>query len=149
MSDRKENGPRRAPGEPWKPLDIDRLLAAAQRRPLSRRKFLGLAAYGTAAAWLAACSKNVSPRGKTGGAPSPGAAGPLEDELIIYNWTNYLNEETIKAFEEEYGVTVRATDFYESNEELLAKIQGGARGYDLVAPTGYMVEIMAGENLLQ
>src|SRR5687767_11491878 len=67
MSDRKENGPRRAPGEPWKPLDIDRLLAAAQRRPLSRRKFLGLAAYGTAAAWLAACSKNVSPRGKTGG----------------------------------------------------------------------------------
>jgi spermidine/putrescine transport system substrate-binding protein len=147
MSDRKERGSRRVPGVPGKPTDLDRVLAAAHRRPISRRKFLSYAAYGTAAAWLAACSRDVSPR-RTGGAKSPAAAGPLEDELVVYNWTNYLNEETVKAFEEEYGVTVRATDFYESNEELLAKIQGGARGYDVVAPTGYMVEIMAGEDLL-
>src|SRR5918996_5254111 len=147
MMERKEKGPRRASEEPWKPLDIDRVLAAAHRTPLSRRTFLGLAAAGTVSAWLAACSRDVSPRRQTGGVQSP-EAGPLEDELVIYNWTNYLNEETVKAFEEEYGVTVRATDFFESNEELLAKIQGGARGYDVVAPTGYMVEIMAGEGLL-
>jgi spermidine/putrescine transport system substrate-binding protein len=146
MRDRIEGGPRH-PGEPGKPLDIDRLLAAAQRRPISRRRFLGLAGASAAAALLAACSKDVSPRRQAGGGKTQ-EAGPLEDELVIYNWTNYLNEETIKAFEAEYGVTVHATDFYESNEELLAKIQGGATGYDLVAPTGYMVEIMAGEDLL-
>ena len=130
-----------------KPLDIDRVLANEKRRPMSRRRFLGLAASAPLAAWLAACSRNVAPNrgGQQSQAPK---AGPLEDELVIYNWTNYLNEETIKAFEAEYNVTVRATDFYESNEELLAKIQGGAKGYDVVAPTGYMVETMAAENLL-
>jgi spermidine/putrescine transport system substrate-binding protein len=40
-------------------------------------------------------------------------------------------------------------DFYASNEDLLAKMQGGARGYDLVVPTGYMVEVMAAEGLLE
>ncbi|HEX9891102.1 MAG TPA: spermidine/putrescine ABC transporter substrate-binding protein [Actinomycetota bacterium] len=125
--------------------DLDRYLDGLRRKPLSRRRFLQVTGSAAAAAWLAACTKSVAPnRGGATAVPK----GELEDELVVYNWTNYLNEDTIKAFEEEYGVTVRATDFYESNEELLAKIQGGARGYDVVAPTGYMVEIMAGENLL-
>jgi spermidine/putrescine transport system substrate-binding protein len=122
-------------------------MAAQRRRPVSRRKFLGMAAAAPVAAWLAACQRNVRPE-TAGGGGSPAAAGPLEDELIVYNWTNYLNPETIKAFEAEFGVTVQATDFFESNEELLAKVQGGARGYDVVAPTGYMVEIMGKEGLL-
>jgi spermidine/putrescine transport system substrate-binding protein len=129
-----------------KPTDLERYLAGQRRRPMSRRRFLGMAAAAPVAAWLAACSKNVAPN--QGGGGGPAEAGPLEDELIIYNWTNYINEETIKAFEAEYNVTIQATDFYESNEELLAKIQGGATGYDIVAPTGYMVEIMAAEGLM-
>jgi len=130
-----------------RPTDLERVIAARQRQPLSRRRFLGMAAAAPVAAWLAACSKDIRPNtsGGGGGTASP---GPLEDELVIYNWTNYLNEDTIKAFEAEYGVTVRATDFFESNEELLAKIQGGAGGYDVVAPTGYMVEIMGSEGLM-
>lgn len=129
-----------------KPTDLERYLAGQRRRPISRRRFLGMAAATPVAAWLAACSRNVRP--ETGGGGGPAKAGPLEDELIVYNWTNYLNPDTIKAFESEYGVTVQATDFYESNEELLAKIKGGASGYDVVAPTGYMVEIMGDEGLL-
>jgi spermidine/putrescine transport system substrate-binding protein len=130
-----------------RPSDAERYLAGMRRRPVSRRHFLGMAAAAPAAAWLAACTKNVAPNQGGNRTPTP-TTGELEDELVVYNWTNYLNPETIKAFEKEYGVTVRATDFYESNEELLAKIQGGATGYDVVAPTGYMVEIMAGEGLL-
>jgi spermidine/putrescine-binding protein len=141
MNDGTGSGEERRP----RPNDVERYLDAMKRRPLSRRRFLHAAAVTPLAAWLAACTKSVAPnRGKATTAP----AGELEDELVIYNWTNYLNEETIKSFEEEYDVKVRATDFFESNEELLAKIQGGARGYDVVAPTGYMVEIMAGEGLL-
>ncbi|MDQ4004823.1 MAG: spermidine/putrescine ABC transporter substrate-binding protein, partial [Actinomycetota bacterium] len=81
-----------------------------------------------------------------GGGPAP--KGQLEDTLVVYNWANYLNPDTVKAFESEYDVTVQATDFYESNEEMLARFQGGATGYDLIAPTGYMVEIMKNEDLL-
>ena len=137
----------RSDGMGRKPTDLERVLAARRRQPVSRRRFLGMAAATPVAAWLAACSRNVAPStGGGGGSPAP--AGELEDELIVYNWTNYLNPETIKAFEAEYNVTVQATDFYESNEELLAKIQGGASGYDVVAPTGYMVEIMGAEGLL-
>jgi spermidine/putrescine transport system substrate-binding protein len=82
------------------------------------------------------------PRGTTA------TGGELEDELVIYNWAAYLNPQNVKAFEREYGVTVHAEDFYESNEELLARLQGGAGGYDLIAPTGYMVDIMKNEGLL-
>ena len=37
---------------------------------------------------------------------------------------------------------------YESNEELMAKLQIGAGGYDLVVPTGYIVTVLAAQNLL-
>jgi spermidine/putrescine transport system substrate-binding protein len=129
------------------PTPEERFAAAAVRKPLSRRRFLQMTAAAPLAAWLAACSKNVAPN--RGTSPTGSLSGNLEDELVIYNWTNYLNPETVKAFEKEFGVKVHATDFYESNEELLAKIQGGAKGYDVVAPTGYMVETMAGEGLLR
>lgn len=127
--------------------DLDRLVDAARRRPLSRRRFLQAAGYGSLAAFLAACERRIGGQ-QQGGRQPTATTGALEDTLVIYNWAAYLNPESIKAFEKEYGVTVQATDFYESNEELLAKLQGGAEGYDLIAPTGYMVEIMAEEGLL-
>ena len=46
------------------------------------------------------------------------------------------------------GVKVKK-DFYPSNEDLQAKLQAGARGYDLVVPTGYMVNILAEAGLIQ
>jgi spermidine/putrescine transport system substrate-binding protein len=128
-----------------KPTDLERLMAGMKRNALSRRRFLQAAAITPAAAFLAACSRRVGgpqPRGTSA------TGGELEDELVIYNWAAYLNPENVKAFEREFGVTVHAEDFYESNEELLARLQGGAGGYDLIAPTGYMVDIMKNEGLL-
>ena len=117
--------------------------------PLSRRGFLKAAVVLPAAGVLAACSADVGPPATdapdTGsGSPSPAA---IEDQLNVYNWAAYLNPATLKAFTKAYDVET-TIDFYASNEELIAKLQGGAAGYDLVAPTGYAVQIMADEGLL-
>jgi spermidine/putrescine transport system substrate-binding protein len=76
-----------------------------------------------------------------------GGKQELAKELHIYNWSEYIDPEVFTAFEEEYGVKV-IEDTFSSNEELLAKIQAGATGYDLIVPSDYMVEIMIEEDLL-
>ncbi len=73
--------------------------------------------------------------------------GQMEDRLSIYNWSDYIADSTIPDFEREFGVRV-TYDTYESNEEMLAKLQAGASGYDLVVPTGYIVPVLADSNLL-
>jgi spermidine/putrescine-binding protein len=75
------------------------------------------------------------------------AEDELAEELHIFNWSEYIDPEVYTAFEEEFGVRV-IEDTFSSNEELLAKLQAGATGYDLIVPSDYMVEIMIGEGLL-
>lgn len=78
---------------------------------------------------------------------SEGGEQELADELHIYNWSEYIDPQIFDDFEAEYGVKV-VEDTFSSNEELLAKIQAGATGYDLIVPSDYMVEIMIAEDLL-
>jgi len=73
--------------------------------------------------------------------------GQIAEELHLYNWSEYIDPDVFDAFEAEYGVKV-VEDTFSSNEELLAKLQAGAAGYDLIVPSDYMVEIMIGEGLL-
>lgn len=136
-------------GQRRKPSDVDRLIAGMKRTRIPRRRFLQAAAMAPAAAFLAACERQIgrTPRTESPEAP-PTLTGEIEDELVIYNWAFYLNPKTVKAFEEEFGVEVQATDFYESNEEMIAKLRGGVTGYDLVAPTGGYIDSMAEEGLL-
>ncbi len=68
--------------------------------------------------------------------------------LFYYNWAAYVNPKTYPAFTKATGIKVKK-DFYASNEALFAKLKAGARGYDLIVPTGYMVEILIAEKLLQ
>lgn len=70
-----------------------------------------------------------------------------EGKLNIYNWGNYTSPEMIEKFEAEYGVEV-TIDGYDSNETMLAKVQEGNTGYDIVVPGDYMIKIMIGEGLL-
>ncbi|MDP9298148.1 MAG: spermidine/putrescine ABC transporter substrate-binding protein [Actinomycetota bacterium] len=123
----------------------ERMVESWLRRPLSRRNALRVAAVVPAAVALAACSKKVGgPAAANTGSPTSSA---LESELNIYNWSAYLSPDNIKAFDSEHGV--KATqDFYVSNEDLIAKLKAGAKGYDIIAPTGYAVEILAKTNLL-
>lgn len=112
----------------------------------------GFVAVSALTAFLAACGggSTVAEEETTeGGAPTaPSGPKQIEDTLFYYNWAEYVNPETYPKFEAETGAKV-TKDFYVSNEDLQAKLQAGARGYDLVVPTGYMVQILASEGLLE
>jgi spermidine/putrescine-binding protein len=81
------------------------------------------------------------------GAATGGGEGELAKELHIYNWSEYIDPEIYADFENEFGVKV-VEDTFASNEDLLAKLQAGATGYDLIVPSDYMVAIMRELDLL-
>ena len=76
-----------------------------------------------------------------------GGEQELAEELHVYNWSEYIDPEIYEDFEEEFGVKV-IEDTFASNEDLLAKLQAGATGYDLIVPSDYMVAIMVELDLL-
>nr|WP_169618324.1 polyamine ABC transporter substrate-binding protein [Ruegeria sp. PR1b] len=61
------------------------------------------------------------------------------NELNIYNWSDYIAEDTIANFEAETGISVNY-DVFDANEVLEAKLLTGATGYDVVVPS---IEFMA------
>jgi spermidine/putrescine transport system substrate-binding protein len=61
------------------------------------------------------------------------------DEFHLYNWNSYLAPETVKRFEEFCMCKVVQT-YYSDNEELLAKLSAGAKGYDMYVPTSHAVQ---------
>jgi len=69
-------------------------------------------------------------------------------ELNLYAWSEYIPQALLDGFTEETGVKVNY-DTYSSNEELLAKLQAGASGYDVIIPSDYTVTIMAKQDLLE
>ncbi|MFA5468868.1 MAG: extracellular solute-binding protein [Sphaerochaetaceae bacterium] len=70
-----------------------------------------------------------------------------EKVLHLYNWTYYTPENIIEQFEELYGIKV-VIDYFASNEDMFAKLKGGAKGYDVVFPSQDYVEIMINEKML-
>ncbi|WP_423222079.1 polyamine ABC transporter substrate-binding protein [Ideonella lacteola] len=67
-------------------------------------------------------------------ATSPVQAQEEEKVLNIYNWSDYIAEDTIKNFEKETGIKVRYDNF-DNNEILHAKLVAGKTGYDIVVPS--------------
>ncbi len=119
---------------------------ARWERNYTRRGFV---AVGAAGAILAACGgSSDSSSEDDSGSDKPKKAAELTGVLHYYNWADYVAPETYKAFTADTGVKIKK-DFFVSNEELQAKLQGGARGFDLAAPTGYMVQILADAGLLE
>ncbi len=76
----------------------------------------------------------------------PGAVEPAS-EVQLFNWTEYIDPEIYTLFEQEYGIRVVENNFA-SNEEMLAKLQGGTTGYDVIFPSDYTVSIMIQEGML-
>ncbi len=75
------------------------------------------------------------------------AFAQAEGELNLYNWGDYINPAVLEKFTAETGIKV-TLDTYGSNEEMLAKIQAGATGYDIVFPSVHMHDIMYQLGLL-
>ena len=59
-----------------------------------------------------------------------------EDKILnVYNWSDYIAEDTLANFEAETGIKV-TYDVFDSNDVLEAKLLSGKTGYDVVVPTG-------------
>lgn len=128
---------------------LERLTEALATGRVGRREFLARALAAGVGATTAGLLLQACGGGGMEGDRSadPGVGDEIEDRLAIYNWSDYVADDTISRFEAEYGIEV-TYDTYESNEEMLAKLQAGATGYDIVFPTGYIVEVMIAAGML-
>ena len=70
------------------------------------------------------------------------------ESLSVYAWSGELPEEVVQDFTKETGIDV-TLDTFDSNESLIAKLEAGASGYDVVNPSQYAVQIMAKKGLIQ
>ncbi|HYI31230.1 MAG TPA: polyamine ABC transporter substrate-binding protein [Bradyrhizobium sp.] len=62
------------------------------------------------------------------------AASASAQEVRIYNWSDYIDEEILKDFTAETGIKV-VYDTFDTNELLETKLLTGSTGYDIVVPT--------------
>ena len=76
----------------------------------------------------------------------PAAAGNGQN-LIIYNWGDYLDPQLVKKFEKQTGYHV-VYETFDSNEAMYTKIKQGGTAYDLTIPSEYMVTKMRKAHLL-
>src|ERR1700733_11228367 len=112
---------------------FDAIEAAVQSvagRRMSRRDALGLAGLTLLAA---------------GGLTGKARAAAIENQLVIYNWSQYDDPRTYKDFKKAHPGTSIHETYYSSNDELLAKLQAGGSGYDIVVPSqnavGELIEL--------
>ena len=70
-----------------------------------------------------------------------------EKVLNIYNWSDYIAEDTLKNFEKETGIKVRYDNF-DNNEIVHAKLVAGKSGYDVVVPSSNWAKLQIDGGLL-
>jgi putrescine transport system substrate-binding protein len=66
-------------------------------------------------------------------------ASAADNVVHIYNWSDYIAEDTVAKFEAATGIKV-VYDVYDSNETLEAKLLAGNSGYDVVVPTSQFMQ---------
>ena len=73
--------------------------------------------------------------------------GQSRPTVFVYNWADYIKPELIRQFEREFNCRV-VVDTFDSNEAMYARLRAGARGYDIIYPSSYMVQIMRDQGML-
>ena len=76
-----------------------------------------------------------------------GKTGSSKETIHVYNWGDYMDMATIRAFEKETGIKV-IYDTFASNEDLYVKLKKSNDPYDVIVPSEYMVERMIREDML-
>lgn len=99
---------------------------------MKKKVLLTLALTMAAAACLTGCGKS-----------SAGENG----EVVVYNWGEYIDPDTLDQFEEETGIHV-VYDEFETNEIMYPKVESGTSNYDVVCPSDYMIQKMIENDLL-
>lgn len=128
----------------------------------TRRDFLArVAAFGAATALtqlLVACGQgspspsvaptvNPTPAGTTTAAATvaptaePTPVPTPEKELFVYNWDEYIGEDTVKGFQDKYGIKVTYDNFVDEPTQI-SKLQGDGKGggYDVSYPASTWVQ---------
>ncbi len=79
---------------------------------------------------------------------SAGVQAQEEDKVLnVYNWSDYIAEDTLANFEKETGIKVRYDNF-DNNEIVHAKLVAGKTGYDVVVPSSYWAKLQSDGGLL-
>jgi spermidine/putrescine transport system substrate-binding protein len=146
--------------------ELQAYLDRISKNRVNRRSFLKAAGLMGGSAALAACNPGSgaatdapASAAPASAAPAPaGSAAPsiaavehtnVEKDLFIYNWSDYISPANMDAFEARYGTNDIVYDTYADNEELIAKLQAGASGYDIAAPTAEYLPGMVEQGFLQ
>ena len=79
--------------------------------------------------------------------PSPTAQPSPEGELNILNWTDYLADEVIKSFEDQYDVKVTQS-FFSNTDEMYAKLGDDGGDYDISFPISVDVPNMVERGVI-
>ncbi|WP_095148759.1 PotD/PotF family extracellular solute-binding protein [Pseudomonas sp. Irchel s3a18] len=118
-------------------------LRSWQNGSISRREFLGRTGLGIAAAVVAS---NLP--GLLTSTAEAAESTKLGDRLSLATWPNYHSQENLDAFAKTTGARVSMSVFG-SNEEMLAKLQAGGSGWDVLVPTNYTISTYVGLGLIE
>jgi len=116
-----------------RPDEFLQLAWRLKRGSITRRHFLG-------ASGLAAALSVLGHR--------PARAAGIGDRVSLCTWPSYHDPANFAAFERATGAAVEVTVFG-SNEEMLAKLQAGAAGFDVMVPSNFAIADYVGLGLLQ
>jgi putrescine transport system substrate-binding protein len=83
---------------------------------------------------LAACGKKEEVK-------QAAPAGPPAEEKVlhVFNWSDYIADDTVKNFEEKTGIKV-TYDVFDSNDVLETRLLAGSSGFDVVVPSASFLE---------
>jgi spermidine/putrescine transport system substrate-binding protein len=132
--------------------DAVNLLLPGNSPRVPRRSFLRGAALLGAALGVsgAAAACTGEPECNCGATAAPAATIPKQEErlLNIYNWSDYIDDRSIPAFQAHLNLRVNY-DVYSSNDDLLAKLRAGPTNYDLIVPTNQFIPTYRRLDLIQ